>query len=1059
MKNKKNVLKKILSGMIAASVIASTALAADFDWELDFESGVKWSGGEFSFNKNYNSSILNLEDGEHNNVLKMPTENKDMGTLGSFYFNNTIEERDYVISFEFLALQENARFVTQWSTTDGKVITCFTVNNNGVAGFAKNGSWAVDPPEGITQYYGGKKYEVGKWHTADMVVDIDTKTRKYYIDGEYLGEGVETNFGSGLVKNIAILHGKTYVTGAINPETQGVYFDNFSVKYTDSDSFEKEVVSDGKELRFEFTETLVSDLSESEIYDCATGEKVVGVIEQSGKTLKFTSESDFSDAQYAISIPGGEIESVTGNKIIGEYLYFYPQNMNESYIESATLTDIYGKEYKPLSEVPITQSEITLFTKGDITASSDEVLEAISLKSEDDECVLSEAEISDGKITVKIDGFLKMSTKYILSVDGVLPQYKAVFTTNDETVEGFFEVVPVFEDNTVVDVVTASEIFAKTDIINTTNTGIFAKIGMAAYENKDGILKMVGFTAQEVEIPSMKLVALAPGRVEVKFDVTENADVIKTFIWQEDYVPVVKSVIVGNYDRKMPSIESGVFENLDGTVDIASEISGELISVIVTDKNDIVVYADQTENTALTTINMAGNTSEEYKVTVTNNEGDAKEYTIAYINAEEFTSENGVASVIDNSIQLDKEEGAEKISEIIEDNYKLFGISEELFEKVDTNQVGDILYSKLKDENLSVEEMGWKETSVIVNKIFLIASVANAKLENVFDYKEELNLDEDKNWEWYNKEYVTEVVKKDMTKRLCGKYETEADFYKKLEEVYILAVVKDSDGEDNVRMVLNNFYKEIGIDKNGRDKTYRKLMGKDFDSYKDLRNEFFELENEKETSGGSNGSGGSKKTSTTSYPVNMVEKNDTEQIRYDIFNDLEGYDWANQAIVYLAEKRIVTGKTQELFAPADYVTREEFAAMLVRAIAYNAEAADISFTDTVDGAWYDEYLKKAVGAGIIKGHDDGSFGVGEYITRQDMVVMLNRAANYTGIVFDAQSMEKFADDFEIADYAKEAVYIFKKAGIVNGVSEDRFSPVANASRAQAAKVIFELLNV
>ena len=56
-------------------------------------------------------------------------------------------------------------------------------------------------------------------------------------------------------------------------------------------------------------------------------------------------------------------------------------------------------------------------------------------------------------------------------------------------------------------------------------------------------------------------------------------------------------------------------------------------------------------------------------------------------------------------------------------------------------------------------------------------------------------------------------------------------------------------------------------------------------------------------------------------------------------------------------------------------------------------------------------------------------------------------------------MEKFADDSEISDYAKEAVYVFKEAGIVNGVSEDKFSPSTNASRAQAAKVIFELLNV
>lgn len=216
-------------------------------WLFDFESGLTWSGGSFSFNKNYNSSLINLEDEEHNNVLKMPTENLPVDTLATVRLNNTIEEKDYVLSFEFCALQENARYVTQWWTTDGKVITCFTINNNGVAGFSKTGSLAVDPPAGITQYYGGAEYEVGKWHTVEMAVDLDSKTRYYYLDGEYLGECTDTNFGNGLVGNIAILHGSSYVKGEIDSQNQAVYIDNFKVTYKnnviDDVDFEKGIAT------------------------------------------------------------------------------------------------------------------------------------------------------------------------------------------------------------------------------------------------------------------------------------------------------------------------------------------------------------------------------------------------------------------------------------------------------------------------------------------------------------------------------------------------------------------------------------------------------------------------------------------------------------------------------------------------------------------------------------------------------------------------------------------------------------------------------------------------
>lgn len=1073
---RKDVLKKIISGMISICVVASTGVfAADFDWSLDFEAGITWSGGNFSFNKNYNSSLLDLEDGEHNTVLKLQTENKDTGTLGSFSFGNTISERDYVISFEFLALQKNARFVTQWQTTDKKVITCFTVNNNGVAGFIKNGGWGIDPQEGITQYYGGKAYEIGKWHTVDMVVDIDDATRSYYVDGVFLGECTDgTNFGNGVVGSIAILHGKSYVSGPVDPEKQAVYLDNFTVKYTDSDSFEYDVTAKGRELRFDFTETLVSDLADAEIYNCKTGEKVTAVAEQSGKTLKFTSEVEFTDDQYAIKLPDEEIVSVTGNKIQGEYLYFYPVEKSGNYISSAALRDVYGMEYKPLSLLPITQSEIILNTQGDITETEEEILAKVSLKdAEGQECNLSEVKISDGKITLKIDGFLKMSTKYTLTVGELSgsPEYEAVYTTNDETVEGFFEVIPVFEDGSNVESVVSGEVFAKTDIINTTPSAISATVGLAAYENHDGILKMVALNTKDVEAESMKLISLAPGKAEVKLDVPENADVIKTFIWQkgEAFVPVAESVVVGEYDKKAPSVESGVFENIDGTVDLVSDIGGNMVSVTVTSKDGKIVYADQVENTSETKMvfDMAGNTSEEYRVFVSNSDGSFKEYNLAYINAEEFTSENGVASVIDDALELSEKEGSEKISETVGNNYKLFGISEELYHNADMESVGYILYNKLKDEELSMEDIGWKNAAVIVNKIFLIGSVANGKTENVFDYKKELEIVNDANIEWYEKEYVTEDVQKDITKRLSGSYETEAEFYEKLLEAYVLSIVKDSDGEDNLREVLQNFNEEIGISKKGKDKTYRKLMGKDFDSYDELKDEFEDLESAKTTSGGSSGggsgSGGKSSGSSASitYPVTMAEETKTqaETLRYDIFDDLDGYEWAKQAIVNLAEKRIVTGKSEDKFVPSASVTREEFAAMLVRAFAENATEAKVSFTDANEDAWYNTYLKKAVGAGIVKGYDDGSFGVGENITRQDMVVMLNRTAEFAGIVFEVEASEKFADDNDISDYAKEAVYLFKEAGIVNGISIDEFSPKANASRGQAAKVIFELLNV
>ena len=49
--------------------------------------------------------------------------------------------------------------------------------------------------------------------------------------------------------------------------------------------------------------------------------------------------------------------------------------------------------------------------------------------------------------------------------------------------------------------------------------------------------------------------------------------------------------------------------------------------------------------------------------------------------------------------------------------------------------------------------------------------------------------------------------------------------------------------------------------------------------------------------------------------------------------------------------------------------------------------------------------------------------------------------------------ETFADDDQIADYAREAVYAMRALGIINGNPDGTFCPNDTATRAQAAKML------
>ena len=51
----------------------------------------------------------------------------------------------------------------------------------------------------------------------------------------------------------------------------------------------------------------------------------------------------------------------------------------------------------------------------------------------------------------------------------------------------------------------------------------------------------------------------------------------------------------------------------------------------------------------------------------------------------------------------------------------------------------------------------------------------------------------------------------------------------------------------------------------------------------------------------------------------------------------------------------------------------------------------------------------------------------------------------------------FEDKEKIADYAKESVAALYDMGIINGVSATEFDPLSQATRAQAAKIIYGVL--
>ncbi|WP_405172242.1 immunoglobulin-like domain-containing protein [Paenibacillus sp. FSL H8-0280] len=170
-------------------------------------------------------------------------------------------------------------------------------------------------------------------------------------------------------------------------------------------------------------------------------------------------------------------------------------------------------------------------------------------------------------------------------------------------------------------------------------------------------------------------------------------------------------------------------------------------------------------------------------------------------------------------------------------------------------------------------------------------------------------------------------------------------------------------------------------------------------------------------------------------------------------------DWAKDAISALGARGIVKGVGDGEFNPNGQVTRAEFITMLMKLFELSDESATTSFSDVKQGEWYHGNIATAQKLGIVNGKPNGRFGVHENITREEMAVMVYKAVQMKQLALTSGEATAFKDEASIANYAKQAVEAIQGAGIINGVGNNEFAPKKNASRAEAAVMIYNVLGL
>ena len=177
------------------------------------------------------------------------------------------------------------------------------------------------------------------------------------------------------------------------------------------------------------------------------------------------------------------------------------------------------------------------------------------------------------------------------------------------------------------------------------------------------------------------------------------------------------------------------------------------------------------------------------------------------------------------------------------------------------------------------------------------------------------------------------------------------------------------------------------------------------------------------------------------------------------YTDVAEDDWHYEAVKYAFEKGIMTGINDTTFAPDDNLARAQFAVILHRMNGTPAVEYTDRFHDVAEDVWYTDAILWAADKGVVTGYSNGNFGPSDHINREQMALMMYRYAKDQGYSLDgAADFSQYQDASYVSDFAQEAMAWAVGNGIITGkYNETQLDPQGNATRAECATIMMRFL--
>lgn len=203
----------------------------------------------------------------------------------------------------------------------------------------------------------------------------------------------------------------------------------------------------------------------------------------------------------------------------------------------------------------------------------------------------------------------------------------------------------------------------------------------------------------------------------------------------------------------------------------------------------------------------------------------------------------------------------------------------------------------------------------------------------------------------------------------------------------------------------------------------------------------------------------------TEYTFEKVTENHTikasfqkveEPLSWNGFVDVTAEDWFYDSVKCVWEQGLMMGTDETHFSPGRETSRGMAATVIWRMAGEPEAKGTVSYPDCDPEAYYIRAVAWASEQGVVEGHDDGSFGPKDPVTREQLAAMLWRYARLTGqdvFVGEDTNILNYLDFDRISEWAEPALQWAVGSRVMQGRENGVLDPKGPATRAEVAAML------